>query len=70
MEMVKQGEFYYLGTNQQVKNERIFYAKGGDSILQKLLVVVIQEQRETMVQFKTIFVIRLGGRPTSNYTAH
>jgi hypothetical protein len=31
---VKRGEFYYLAINQHIKNERIFYAKGGDSIVQ------------------------------------
>jgi hypothetical protein len=35
---MKHGEFYYLGTNQHVKNERIFYAKGGYLIVQKLAV--------------------------------
>jgi hypothetical protein len=35
---VKCGEFYYFGTNQHVNNERIFYSKGGDLIVQKLAV--------------------------------
>jgi hypothetical protein len=61
MGKVKHGEFYNLGINQLAKNKKIFYAKGGDSMVQKLAVGVVQEWRKKMVQFKTIFVI-LSGR--------
>jgi hypothetical protein len=32
---VEHGEFYYLGIDHHVKNERILYAKGRDLIVQK-----------------------------------
>jgi hypothetical protein len=33
MGKVRRGEHYYLGTNQHVKNERVFFAKGGQTII-------------------------------------
>jgi hypothetical protein len=66
---MKRNEYYYLGNNQHVKNKRIFYVKGGDSIVQKLAIVVVQERKRKMVQFKIVFVIFLRGRPMSDYIA-
>ena len=38
IEKVKRNEYYYLGNNKHVKNQRIFYVKEGDSIVQKLAI--------------------------------
>jgi hypothetical protein len=49
MGKVRRGEHYYLGTNQHVKNEHIFFAKGGQTIIQQVLKDVTKERkRKTM----------------------
>lgn len=53
VEIVKCGQFYYLGTNQHVKNVRIHYAKGSDTILQKLMDTVVHKHCKKFVQFCT-----------------
>jgi hypothetical protein len=38
IEKVKHGEYFYLGSNQHVKSERVFFAKKGQTIVTKILV--------------------------------
>jgi hypothetical protein len=38
MGKVKRGKYYYLGSNQHVKYERVFFAKGGLIVAMKLMV--------------------------------
>ena len=38
MEKVKRDKYYYLGSNQYIKNERVFFAKGSPTMVMKLMV--------------------------------
>ena len=33
---VKKGDFYFLSTNVHVKNEKIYFSRGGDTVLQQV----------------------------------
>jgi hypothetical protein len=66
---VKKGEYYYLGHNQHMKNKGIYYARGDESILDKIAVGLIQERKKKMVQFRTMFHLLILGRPMRDYTA-
>jgi hypothetical protein len=46
---VKKGKYYYLGHNQHMKNENIYYAKVGESILDKVAAGLTQERKKKMV---------------------
>jgi hypothetical protein len=43
MGKVKHEEYFYLGSNQHVKNERVFFAKGGQTIVMKVLAGMTKE---------------------------
>jgi hypothetical protein len=43
---LKKGEYYYLGQNQHIKNEQIYYARAGESILDKVAVGLTQERKK------------------------
>jgi hypothetical protein len=66
---VKKGKYYYLGHNQHIKNEGIYYARAGESILDKIAAGLTQERKKKMVQFRTMFHLLTLGRPMCNYTA-
>ena len=36
IEKVRRGEYYYVGTNQHVKDERVFFAKGFQTVITKI----------------------------------
>jgi hypothetical protein len=69
MAKVKRGEYYYLGSNQHVKNERVYYAKGGETILQKLEARVVLERRKKLVQMKLLLHLLMQGRPMTDYVS-
>ena len=54
MAKVKKGEYYYLGSNQHVKNEHVYHAKGGETILKKLEAGVVMERHKKLVQMKLL----------------
>jgi hypothetical protein len=66
---LKKGEYYYLGQNQHIKNEQIYYARAGKSILDKVVVGFIQERKKKMVQFCTMFHLLKLGHPMRDYNA-
>ena len=49
---VRRGEYYYLRTNKHVKNERVFFAKGGQTVITKVLAGITKERRRKLVQFR------------------
>jgi hypothetical protein len=53
---LKKGEYYYLGQNQHIKNEQIYYTRAGESILDKVVVGFIQDRKKKMVQFPPCFI--------------
>jgi hypothetical protein len=47
---VRKGDFYFLSTNQHVKNKKIYFAKGGGAtVLQQLAKEVVQERHKKLV---------------------
>jgi hypothetical protein len=69
MGKVRRGEYYYLGTNQHVKNERVFFAKGGQTIITKVLAGVSKERRRKIIQFRCCLQVLQQGRPMADFTA-
>jgi hypothetical protein len=69
MAKVKKGEYYYLGSNQHVKNERIYYAKDGETILQKMGAGIVIEWHRKLVQMKLLLHLLIQGRPMSDYVS-
>jgi hypothetical protein len=69
MAKVKRGEYYYLGSNQHVKNERVYYSKGGDTIVQKLGAGVVIERRKKLVQMKLLLHLLMQGHPMTDYVS-
>jgi hypothetical protein len=67
MAKVKRGEYYYLGSNLHVKNERAYYAKGGNIVLQMLGARVAMERRKKLVQMKLLLHLLMQGRPMTDY---
>lgn len=43
---LKKAEYYYLGQNQHIKNEQIYYARTGESILDKVAAGFTQEHKK------------------------
>jgi hypothetical protein len=66
---LKKGEYYYLGQNQHIQNEQIYYARAGESILDKVAAGFTQERKKKMVQFRTMFHLLKLGRPMRDYSA-
>jgi hypothetical protein len=66
---LKKGEYYYLEQNQHIKNKQIYYARTGESILDKVAVGFTQERKKRMVQFRTMFHLLKLGRPMRDYSA-
>lgn len=66
---VRRGEYYYLGSNQHVKNERVFFAKGGETVITKVLAGVTKERRLKAVQFKCCLQVLQQGRPMADFTS-
>ena len=69
MGKVRRGEYYYLGSNQHVKNERVFFAKGGQTVITKVLAGVTKERRRKVIQFRCCLQILAQGRPMADYSA-
>jgi hypothetical protein len=46
MGKVKRGEYFYLGNNQYVKNERVYFAKGGPIVIMKLMAGGTKERHQ------------------------
>jgi hypothetical protein len=66
---VRKGEFYFLSTNQYVKNEKIYFARGGGvTVLQQLATGVVQERRKKLVQFRLLFHLLSIGRPMTDFS--
>ena len=61
VEKVKKGDFYFLSTNVHVKNEKIYFSRGGDTILQQVVQDIVQEQKIKEVQFRLLFHVFLLG---------
>jgi hypothetical protein len=66
---VKQGDHYFLTTNQHVRNERVYFSRVGDTIAQRVVQGAIQEHQHKLVQFRLLFWILSQGKPMSNYEA-
>jgi hypothetical protein len=66
---LKKGEYYYLGQNQHIKNKQIYYARAGESILDKVAAGFTQERKKKMVQFRTMFHLLKLGCPMHDYSA-
>jgi hypothetical protein len=69
MGKVRRGEHYYLGTNQHVKNECIFFAKGGQTIIQQVLKGVTKERKWKTIQMKCVFHLMTQGQPMADFSA-
>lgn len=63
------GEYYYLVTCQHVKTERVFFAKGGDTVAQQLMLGISKERKLNTIQLKCLFTILSQGRPMCDYVA-
>jgi hypothetical protein len=68
-EKVKKGEYCYLGHNQHMKNKNIYYARAGESILDKVAAGLAQKHKKKMVQFCTMFHLFMLGPLMCDYTA-
>jgi hypothetical protein len=69
---VKKGEFYYLSTNQYIKNERMYFARRGavgETIIQQVQHGAVRERRRKLVQFRIVFWLLAHGRPMNDYEA-
>jgi hypothetical protein len=66
---VKKGDHYFLTTNQHVRNERLYFARVGDTIAQRVAQGAIQERQHKLVQFRLLFWILTQGRPMTDYEA-
>jgi hypothetical protein len=60
---VKKGEFYFLSTNQHVKNEHVFFARHRSSVIQQVVQGQVVERRRKLVQFHVFFWLLTKGRP-------
>jgi hypothetical protein len=65
----RRGEHYYLGSNQHVKNKWVFFAKGGQTIIQQVLKGIAKERKQKIVQMKCIFHVMTQGRPMADFSA-
>jgi hypothetical protein len=68
MGKVRRGEDYYLDSNQHVKKERIYFAKGGQTIVQCVIQGVSKECKHKVVQMKSLFHLMLLRRPMADFT--
>lgn len=66
---VKRSEYFYLGNNQHVKNERIFFVKGGETILTKVMAGVKKERRLKEMQMRCLFHVLQQGWRMADFTA-
>jgi hypothetical protein len=69
MGKVRHGEQYYLGSNQYVKNERIYFAKDGQTIVQRVMHGVTKERKRKVLQIKSFFHVMSLGWPMVDFTA-
>ena len=52
-----------------MKNEKIYFARGGGTIvLQQLAMGVVQERRKKLVQFRLLFHLLSIGRPMTDFS--
>jgi hypothetical protein len=66
---VRKGDFYFLSTNQHVKNENIYFARGGSAtVLQQLATGVVQERCKKLVQFHLLFHLLSIGCPITDFS--
>lgn len=65
MAKVKKGEYYYLGSNQHVKNKRVYHAKEEEIILKKLEAGIVMERCKKLVQMKILLHL-LFARPAND----
>lgn len=54
MGKVRRGKYYYyyFGTYQHVKNECVFFANGGQTVINKVLFGITKERTKKIVQFQ------------------
>jgi hypothetical protein len=69
MGKVKRGEYFYLSNNQHVKNERVYFAKGGPTVITKLLAGGTKERRRKITQMCYMFHVLQQGRPMADFSA-
>jgi hypothetical protein len=67
MGKIKRGEYFYLGNNQHVKNERVYFAKGGETIVTKVLAGVTRERRLKVMQMCCMFDVLSQGQPMADF---
>lgn len=69
---MKKDDFYYLSTNQHIKNERVYFAKRGavgDTIIQQVVHDTVRERRRKLVQFRIVFWLLTHECPMNDYEA-
>jgi hypothetical protein len=69
MGKVKRGKYFYLGNNQHVKNERVYFAKGGPTVITKLLAGGMKERRWRIMQMRCMFHVLQQGHPIADFSA-
>ena len=66
---VNKGDYYFLFTNNDVKNEKIYYSRyqSMETVLIKIAQGATLEHHKKLVQFCLIFYILSKGHPMSDY---
>jgi hypothetical protein len=70
MSGVKVGEHYFLKSNAHVFNEKLYFVKGLELMLQQIIHSVVQffDKRKKIMQFALIFHLLSHGHPMTKYT--
>jgi hypothetical protein len=68
MGKIKCGKYFYLRNNQHVKNERVYFAKGGETIVTKVLAGMTRERCLKVMQMRCMFHVLSQGRPMADFT--
>ena len=66
---MKKDDHYFLMTNQHVKNERVFFARVGETIAQQVAQRAAQERQHKLVEFRLVFWILSQGCPMTDFEA-
>ena len=66
---VKKGNFYFLSTTAHIKNKKVYFSCGRNTVLQQVAQGIVQKQKRKDVQFRLLFHVFSLGRPMTNYGA-
>lgn len=67
---VESGQYYFLSNNAHVKNEKIYFARlgnSGESVLQQVVCGTVKERQRKLVQFRVVLWLLMQGRPLSDF---